>query len=107
MGIYLNKWMVAWNPGKPEEVMVGPWPDKSGWSRPFLFTSGCCYVERQKMQRSMQRTLMFIDFHTLVVRDGIDPKAAHKEFMKIDEYCRRISPDIDGAWWKNGEAGNV
>jgi hypothetical protein len=40
---------------------------------------------------------MFIDFHTLVVGDGIDPLAAHAEFLKIDEYRRRISPDIDGA----------
>ncbi len=41
--------------------------------------------------------MMFIDFHTLIVRDGIDPQAAHREFLKIDEYRRRISPDIDGA----------
>ena len=33
---------------------------------------------------------------TLVVRDGIDPQAAHREFLKIDEYRRRVSPDIDG-----------
>ncbi len=40
---------------------------------------------------------LFIDFHTMVVRDGIDPLAAHQEFLKIDEYRERISPDIPGA----------
>jgi hypothetical protein len=41
--------------------------------------------------------MMFIAFHTMVVRDGIDPQAAHDEFLKISEYRRRIAPDIEGA----------
>ena len=41
--------------------------------------------------------MMFIDFHTLVVGDGMDPQAVHRQFLKIDEYRRRISPDIKGA----------
>jgi len=40
---------------------------------------------------------LFIDFHTMVVRDGIDPHAAHEEFLKIHEYRERISADIPGA----------
>src|SRR5262245_3854508 len=28
-----------------------------------------------------------LDFHTLVVGDGIDPMVAHREFLKIDEYA--------------------
>jgi hypothetical protein len=31
------------------------------------------------------------------VRDGIDPMAAHREFLKIGEYRRRISAEIEGA----------
>ena len=27
--------------------------------------------------------MMMIDFHKLVVRDGIDPQAAHQQFLKI------------------------
>jgi hypothetical protein len=27
---------------------------------------------------------------TLVVRDGIDPQAAHQQFLKIDEYRRLV-----------------
>jgi hypothetical protein len=37
--------------------------------------------------------MLFIDFHTITVRDGIDPQAA----LKIDEYRRRIAPGITGA----------
>lgn len=41
--------------------------------------------------------MMLTTFHTMVVRDGIDPQAAHAEFCKVDEYCLAISPDIKGA----------
>ena len=34
--------------------------------------------------------MMMIDFHKLVVRDGIDPQAAHQQFLKIDEYRRLV-----------------
>jgi hypothetical protein len=36
---------------------------------------------------------LFIEFHTLVVRDGIDPQAAHEAFLAVDEYRDLISPD--------------
>jgi hypothetical protein len=41
--------------------------------------------------------MTFIHFHTMVVRDGIDPQVAHKELLKIDEYRKATSPEIDGA----------
>lgn len=41
--------------------------------------------------------MMFIHFNTLGVRDGIDPKATHKEFLKMDEYRQRISSDTPRA----------
>lgn len=93
----LNRWMVAWKPGVPDAVAVGPWPDETGWSDRLPFTGGCCYSERHHMPAAMQVAMLFIDFHTLIVRDGINPQAAHREFLKIDEYRRRISPDIPGA----------
>jgi hypothetical protein len=31
------------------------------------------------------------------VRDGIDPQAAHRAFLAIDEYRFRIAPDTEGA----------
>ena len=93
----IDSWMVAWTPGEPETVEVGPWPDETGWSDPYSFTTGCCELVRHKWNEDRKVMMMFIDFHTLIVRDGIDPQAAHRKFLKIDEYRRRISPDIDGA----------
>jgi hypothetical protein len=37
---------------------------------------------------------LFLEFHVLVVRDGIDPQKAHKAFSALDAYRMRISPDI-------------
>ena len=97
----IDDWMVAWTPDEPETVEVGPWPDRTDWScRPghrLSFTTGCCELARHEWPADRKVMMMFIDFHTLIVRDGIDPQAAHREFLKIDEYVRRISPDIEGA----------
>lgn len=40
---------------------------------------------------------VFVEFNTLVVRDGICPQQAHDEFLKIDEYRATIAPDMRGA----------
>lgn len=95
-------WQVAWNPYPELEtdlrsiglVKVGAWPDENGWSDKYEFTDGCCMLDWKRENRALQ---MFVVFHTLIVRDGIDPQKAHREFLKIDEYRRRISVDIDGA----------
>lgn len=94
----IDDWMVAWTP-HTNRIEVGPWPDETGWSDAprYAFTSGCCYVERHRMTTAMKVAMMFIDFHTIVVRDGIDPQLAHRAFLNIREYRLRISPDINGA----------
>ncbi|WP_137390847.1 hypothetical protein [Rhodoligotrophos defluvii] len=104
----LTGWLVAWQPrwaeSDPEDgeapagsIEVGPWPDENGWSEKFLMTGGCCYREFHGHSKEMQIALMFIAFHTCVVRDGIDPQDAHRAFLNIEEYRKRISFDIDGA----------
>jgi hypothetical protein len=50
-----------------------------------------------KEKATHQLLAMFILFNTVVVRDGIDPQAAHRAFLAIDEYRQRISPDMEGA----------
>jgi hypothetical protein len=40
---------------------------------------------------------MHILFNTIVVRDRVDVRAAHKAFLGIDEYRKTISPDTKGA----------
>lgn len=78
-------------------VEVGPWPDKTRWSRIFLNTGGACYRDLHEMNDDELSLRLFIDFNTLVVRDKIDPQQAHNEFLKIDEYRKRIAPDTRGA----------
>ena len=80
------------------EVEVGPWPDYTRWSRSYSMTSGCCHMNRHEMTSEGKAMRLFLDFHALVVRSGINPQDAHREFLKIDEYRRRIDRDIPGAY---------
>jgi len=77
-------------------VLVAGLGDNAYWSERYAFVTGCCEVDRHDMPLHGKAMMMFIDFHTLVVRDGIEPQAAHREFLKIEEYRKRISPDIGG-----------
>jgi hypothetical protein len=96
MGYGIDSWMVVWKPGKRRRIKVAPLSDH-GCSDRYPSSSGCCYADRRKGPLANKVMKMFIDFHTLVVRDGIDPQAAHREFLKIDEYRKRISPDTPRA----------
>lgn len=87
--------MYGWNTGG--DVKVGPWPDKTDWSFDYELTGGACYSHWHEMSPEMQALQIFIEFHTMVVRDEVDPQKAHAAFLKIDEYRRLIAPDIPGA----------
>lgn len=93
--------IIAWNPldviasREPCAIRVGRLlrdgdPD---WTAPYLMTDGGVWREVRDMPRDAMIAHMFIRFHTCVVRDGIDPAAAHDEFLKIEEYRDVISPD--------------
>jgi hypothetical protein len=43
-------------------------------------------------QRMANRVMVFINFHTLTLRDGIPVEMAHRAFLAIDEYREHISP---------------
>lgn len=94
---------------KPGEVpgAVGAWHFRDGlkardhgkevpW-KSYASAVGACDFERAKAKPTERLLFMFLDFHTMVVRDGIDPLKAHEAFLKVDEYRVRISPDIKGA----------
>ena len=94
--------MYAWNPVRlggfnAGEIKVGPHPDHTDWTLQYVNSLGACMLSFKQMSDQERLTQMFIDFHTLVVRDGIEAQKAHREFLKIDEYRRAISPDIDVA----------
>lgn len=101
-----RKAIIAWNPAAKTPcgelarsaghgaVAVVPLGDPQNVLRGYAMTCGACFVENKKADDERVLTQVFVDFHTLVVRDGIDPQTAHKAFLKIDEYRAAISPDI-------------
>jgi hypothetical protein len=42
-------------------------------------------------------TGVFVEFHAMVVREGIDPIVAHEALLKIDEFAETIASDIIGS----------
>ena len=95
--------MYGWNRNSGE-IGVGPWPDTTGWSDRYSLSGGACYTNIRQMSPDQQVAQIFIDFHTLVVRDGVDVQAVHRAFLKIDEFRRSIAPDIKGAELEGDES---
>jgi hypothetical protein len=99
MGYAMDEWIVAWNPAladpasalpSPGQVEVGP-NVSDRWAMLYQFSSGACYPARKQMTAEGKALMMMIDFHKIVVRDGVDPQAAHQQFLKIDEYRRFVN----------------
>jgi hypothetical protein len=67
------------------------------WTDPYMMTCGGAFTRARKLKGERAKLMALIDWHTMVVRDGIDPKLAHKEFLKIDEYRAALAPDLEGA----------
>ena len=101
--------MIAWTPAFFEkyptvgQVKVGPLLKKGDvdWTKGYPFSGGAAEVTTRELTGDAALRQLFIEFNTLVVRDGIDPLVAHKAFLAIDEYAQHISPDIPGA--RDGE----
>ena len=107
--------LIAWTPGT-DLIRVGPLLENihnHDWTEyPISYdcTGGAAYIGLRNCEDKLQRDMMlFIEFHSIVVRDQIPVEAAHREFLKIDEYRERIAPDIQGSsqpvgslggWWK-------
>ena len=99
--------LVAWTPDTPAfagmatrgMVRVGPLvgEDEGDWTWNFACTGGAAFTDRRKLTGWRAVAMMMIEFHTLVVGGYIDPQVAHEAFLAIDEYRRRIAPDIPGA----------
>lgn len=107
----ITECMIAWTPRHPwnrdsatyGQVKVGPWPDRSGWTRNYSRTCGACFTATHGMAEWQRIAMLFVDFNTLVARDNIDPTEAHRAFLAIDEYRWLISPDLKGATYPDEE----
>ncbi len=97
--------IIAWTPVRwaelrPEtagQVAVLPLPDTEGAARRYMMRAGASSSALQAMSEEARIARLFIDFQTLVVRDGLEPQAVHRAFLAIDEYRFRIAPDTEGA----------
>lgn len=97
--------IIAWTPVRwaelqPEtagQVVVLAYPDTNGTAKRYMMTAGAVFSGLRALTEDARIARLFIDFQTLVVRDGIDPQVAHEAFLRIDEYRYRIAPDTEGA----------
>ena len=88
--------MICWNPDT-DEIAVGPWPDKTDWSKRYLMSDGACEFRLHDMDEAQRGRMLFIHFNTIVARDQVGVEATHRAFLEIDEYRQLISPDIKEA----------
>src|ERR1700752_539244 len=99
--------MLAWTPAwwsNPTlgptrgEIEVGPIQSNKVWAAErYALTGGAAYLRWREANGTALKAMLFTEFHAMVVRDGIDPQHAHREFLKIDEYRKWIVPDLEGA----------
>ncbi len=97
--------IIAWTPARwaelrPEtagQVAVLPLSEAAGAAKRYMMRAGASSSALQAMSEEARIARLFIDFQTLVVRDGLEPQAVHRAFLAIDEYRFRIAPDTEGA----------
>ena len=96
--------IIAWTPARwadlrPEtagQVVVLPLAQAQE-AKLFAMRAGASSSALATLSDEERIARLFIEFQTLVVRDGIDVQAAHRAFLAIDEYRFRIAPDTEGA----------
>ena len=78
-----NDFMVAWNaPPQEPQVKVGPWPDSSGWSSPYMMTTGCCdgtFLELSDADRAVRLVYQAAG----MMFAGVPPEDVLREFAQI------------------------
>ena len=99
--------LIAWTPVSASlhhastrgKVKVGPLigDDDPDWTALYGYTGGAAWVDRRNMEEWQLIAAVFIDFQTLVISYGMDPKVVHEAFLEIDEYAERIAPDQFGS----------
>lgn len=97
--------IIAWTPVRwaelrPEtagQIAVLPHPDGADAAKRFMMRAGASSSALHALSEEARIARLFIDFQTIVVRDGLDPQVVHRAFLAIDEYRFRIAPDTEGA----------
>ena len=76
-------------------IEVGLHRPPNRWADKHPRIVGACCMDWQKVTREEQTAQVLALFVAIVVRDGVDPQAAHREFLKIDEYLLALRGDVD------------
>jgi hypothetical protein len=57
------------------------------WTAPYACTGGAAYLAVRDLRGKASIIRLLVEFIEIVVADGIDPRVAHREFLKVDEYA--------------------
>lgn len=92
----LREAIILYNPsiaGLPPVAVVPVGYDNNA----YRYSCGAAYMAWRQCSWPLLVGRLFIDFNTLVVREGIPVDDVHAAFMCIPEYRQLIAPDIKGA----------
>jgi len=84
--------MLCWNRGG--EVEVGPWPDKTEWSKKYKMSALACYPHVKQMEFEQRKTLIFIEAIYLIVRDRCNPDSVHAALANLEEYQDGLADEL-------------
>lgn len=109
----IRETMTAWTPNTEwyddystkGQVRIGPligegmadWTKGERHTDDLPFSGGAAWLEMRNAPVHEALVRMFVEFHSMVFRDGIDPLVAHQAFLGIDEYRWALAADVPGA----------
>ncbi|KQP91547.1 hypothetical protein [Methylobacterium sp. Leaf117] len=79
------------------QIVVGPHPDRTGWSEAFSNFCGGPDVTLHIPKRVDILAMLFADFHRLIVLHRMPVEVVHAAFLGIAEYPNAIDREIEGA----------
>jgi len=93
--------MILYKPNS-NDVKIVRWPDKES-RQGYRSIGACCRKTREQNLASAQRCL-FGDVMAMIIRDGVNPIAAHNALLGLREYRKILPcdmPGYDGAKYEN------
>jgi hypothetical protein len=79
---------------RPGAIEAGP-RQPTGWMDDYACWDNADQVAMlDDKSKAARLAMLFITFHHIVVRDGINPVEAHKAFMKIAEFRDCMADDL-------------
>jgi hypothetical protein len=87
--------IIAWNPGT-DQIKAGycasdDWPV---WVDAYAHTSAPAFLWLRTASDERMQSRLKADFIAIVFRDGVCPKAAYREFMKIQQFRDAVPEDM-------------